>query len=163
MPILQTEMAKRLVRWQLSHTAPAPLALEHPVQEDLAAAADEIERLENALLGLMGLIELVSGRDDMPLEIREVLVTNHRTREALRVTEGKWLTGKDTAAPGGLTADYRDGWIAAIEAVSRHLDDEAAESDGLKGAIRHIGTMVRKNCLPPRRCGVEATATPQGE
>lgn len=42
-------MAKRLMRWQLSHEAPAPLALEHPVQEDLAAAADEIERLSAPL------------------------------------------------------------------------------------------------------------------
>lgn len=45
MPILKTEMAKRLVRWMLPHEQPAPLALEHPVQEDIAAAADEIERL----------------------------------------------------------------------------------------------------------------------
>ena len=49
MPILKTEMAKRLTRWMLPHTAPAPLQLEHPVQEVLAAAADEIERLDAQL------------------------------------------------------------------------------------------------------------------
>ena len=45
----KTELGKRLARWQLSHTAPAPLSIEHPVQADLAAAADEIERLSAAL------------------------------------------------------------------------------------------------------------------
>lgn len=48
MPILTTDLGKRLVRWQLSHTAPAPLSLDHPVQIDLAAAVDEIERLSAA-------------------------------------------------------------------------------------------------------------------
>lgn len=38
-------ISRRLVRWMLPHTAPAPLDLDHPVQADLAAAADEIELL----------------------------------------------------------------------------------------------------------------------
>lgn len=50
MPIVTSIMAKRLVRWQLAHTAPAHLRLEHPVQIDLAEAADEIEKL-HAVLG----------------------------------------------------------------------------------------------------------------
>lgn len=45
MPIPTTDIGKRLMRWQLAHTAPAPLSIDHPVQVDLAAAADEIERL----------------------------------------------------------------------------------------------------------------------
>lgn len=40
-----TELGRRLIRWQLSHTAPVPLSIDHPVQVDLAAAADEIEAL----------------------------------------------------------------------------------------------------------------------
>jgi hypothetical protein len=49
MPIPQNAIAKRLVRWMLPQEQPAPLSLEHPVQEDLAAAADEIERLRALL------------------------------------------------------------------------------------------------------------------
>lgn len=49
MPILKNETSKRLMRWMLPHTAPALLSLEHPVQEDLAAGADEIERLTGVL------------------------------------------------------------------------------------------------------------------
>lgn len=49
MPVPTTDLGKRLVRWQLSSTAPAPLNLDHPVQVDLAAAADEIERLHRLL------------------------------------------------------------------------------------------------------------------
>lgn len=45
MPTPTTELGKRLTRWQLAHTAPAPLSIDHPVQVDLAAAIDEIERL----------------------------------------------------------------------------------------------------------------------
>lgn len=48
MPIPTTELGKRLMRWQLAHTAPAPLSLDHPVQVDLAEAADEIESLSAA-------------------------------------------------------------------------------------------------------------------
>lgn len=35
----------RLTRWMLSHGQPAPLDLDHPAQEDIAWAADEILRL----------------------------------------------------------------------------------------------------------------------
>jgi len=49
MPIPKTKMAAKLMRWQSAHTAPAPLPLDHPVQVDLAEAADEIERLWAAL------------------------------------------------------------------------------------------------------------------
>lgn len=52
MPILKTELGKRLARWQLSHTAPSPLNIDHPVQIDLADAADEIERLSEKVLTL---------------------------------------------------------------------------------------------------------------
>lgn len=47
--------------------------------------------LENALTGLLGLITLVADRDDLPLPIRETLLTNHRTREANRATANLWL------------------------------------------------------------------------
>jgi hypothetical protein len=49
MPIPKTKMAERLMRWMLAHTAPAPLSIDHPVQVDIADAADEIERLSAAL------------------------------------------------------------------------------------------------------------------
>lgn len=46
MPKSTTPLTKRLARWMLAHEQPVPLALEHPAQQDLAEAADEIERLE---------------------------------------------------------------------------------------------------------------------
>jgi hypothetical protein len=61
MPILKNEVSKRLMRWMLPHTAPAPLSLDHPVQVDLAAAGDEIERFHTAL------IEILDAVDDMRL------------------------------------------------------------------------------------------------
>lgn len=36
MPIPRTEMSRRLMRWMLSGEQPAPLALDHPAQQDLA-------------------------------------------------------------------------------------------------------------------------------
>lgn len=45
MPIPRTEMSRRLMRWMLAQTAPAPLPLEHPAQQDMAEAADLIDML----------------------------------------------------------------------------------------------------------------------
>lgn len=50
---------ERLARWQLTHTAPAPLSIDHPVQDDIAAAADEIERLRALLDRYRGALEHV--------------------------------------------------------------------------------------------------------
>lgn len=49
MPKFTTPLTKRLVRWMLAHEQPAPLALEHPAQIDMAEAADEIEYLRDGL------------------------------------------------------------------------------------------------------------------
>lgn len=57
MPVLKTNLGRRLSRWQLAHTAPAPLSIDHPVQEDLAAAIDMIERLEDRAEKAKQLIE----------------------------------------------------------------------------------------------------------
>lgn len=40
-----------------------------------------------ALCGLVGLIQLLSARDDMPREIRAAISRNHRMVEALRILE----------------------------------------------------------------------------
>jgi hypothetical protein len=45
MPTFTNEIAKRCARWILLETSPAPLPMLHPVRDDMAAAADEIERL----------------------------------------------------------------------------------------------------------------------
>ena len=47
------------------------------------------ERTILALRGLVGLVEMVSRRDDMPVEIRNVLATNHRIIEAREVIVGQ--------------------------------------------------------------------------
>jgi len=49
MPLLRNQYAKNLARWQLAHTAPASLSIDHPAQVDMAEASDEIERLHSAL------------------------------------------------------------------------------------------------------------------
>ena len=57
MPILKNHVSKQLMRWMLPHTAPAPLSLDHPAQVDMAAAADEIERLHEALLSILDAVD----------------------------------------------------------------------------------------------------------
>lgn len=116
-----------------------------------ATAAVRIDELENALNSLLGLITLIADRDDLPLPIREALITSHRTREANRVTANSWLGD----ANPGMSADYRAGWIAAIEAASRYLDDIASHSTVNKEAVKIYGAGMRKDCLPPRLNGVE--------
>lgn len=44
-----TDLTKRLARWMLPSEQPAALDIDHPAQEDIAAACDEIERLRTAL------------------------------------------------------------------------------------------------------------------
>lgn len=43
-----------------------------------AVAADLIEHMEHVLSGMVGLVDLLLARDDLPPAIREVLATNHR-------------------------------------------------------------------------------------
>ncbi len=43
------EIAKRCARWILLETSPAPLPMLHPVRDDMAAAADEIDRLQKLI------------------------------------------------------------------------------------------------------------------
>lgn len=49
MPVPTTPLTKRLASWMLLHEQPEPLPLTHPIQDDVAAAWDEIERLRAAL------------------------------------------------------------------------------------------------------------------
>lgn len=51
MPVFKNPIAQRCARWILLATSPAPLPMLHPVRDDMAAAADEIERLGKILLG----------------------------------------------------------------------------------------------------------------
>jgi hypothetical protein len=51
-----------------------------PANAPLIAAAPSLKDGCNALIGL---IQLVCGRDDMPAEIREALQTSHRLEEAV--------------------------------------------------------------------------------
>lgn len=52
MPCFKNPVALRCVRWLLQATSPTHLPASHPVKDDLAAAADEIERMANALTAL---------------------------------------------------------------------------------------------------------------
>lgn len=52
MPAFTNPVAKQCARWILLGTSPTPLPMLHPVREDCAAAADEIDRLTNALVAL---------------------------------------------------------------------------------------------------------------
>jgi hypothetical protein len=56
---------------------PSPSAVE------LSACHERIEELTQALNGMIGLIVLVSGRDDISPELREVFNNNHRIAAAL--------------------------------------------------------------------------------
>ncbi len=65
MPIPQNATAKELMRWMLLHEQPADLPLDHPAQEAIAKAADEIERLQGIVNGRsMSGCERCGMRDD---------------------------------------------------------------------------------------------------
>jgi hypothetical protein len=49
---------------------------------ELIAAYERIEDLQNALRGLIGLCQLVAGRDDISPDVREALTTSHRLIDA---------------------------------------------------------------------------------
>lgn len=49
---------------------------------ELVNAYDRIEDLQNALKGLLGLCQLVAGRDDVLPGVREALTTSHRIVDA---------------------------------------------------------------------------------
>jgi hypothetical protein len=52
--------------------------------------------LQNGCRALLGLIELIHGRDDITPELREVLETNHRIAEAeaaLKASESSSVSG----------------------------------------------------------------------
>lgn len=57
MPVFTNDVAKRCVRWLLQATAPAHLHPDHPVKDDLAAAADEIERYHKALIDILDVVD----------------------------------------------------------------------------------------------------------
>lgn len=47
----------------------------------------KVRKLRDATNGLLGLLQLISVREDVSDELREVLRTNHRVEEARRVLE----------------------------------------------------------------------------
>jgi len=51
-------------------------------QNLFADAADQIERLRDALLGVVGLVELVSLRDDLPCGLDDLMRLSHRMTDA---------------------------------------------------------------------------------
>lgn len=50
-------------------------------QRRIARLWDERNQLYGYVQGLLGLLQLVRGRDDMPAEISDVLNTNHRATD----------------------------------------------------------------------------------
>lgn len=57
------------------------------------AALLQIQELRNALNGLMGLVQLIQSRADLPEDLHRNLTTNHRYQEAMRLSEpcdGTW-------------------------------------------------------------------------
>lgn len=52
---------------------------------ELINAYDRIEDLQNALNGLLGLIQLVAGRQDISPEVRDALTTGHRIVDAVEL------------------------------------------------------------------------------
>lgn len=51
---------------------------------DLGAERDELLGFVN---GLLGLVQLITSRDDLPREIREAMLSNHRYVDALAYVE----------------------------------------------------------------------------
>lgn len=49
---------------------------------ELIAAYERIEDLQNAVRGLLGLIQLVAGRPDISPEVRDAITTSHRVFDA---------------------------------------------------------------------------------
>jgi hypothetical protein len=62
MPVPTTEIGRRLARWQLTHTAPAHLSIDHPVQADLAAAADKLDAAKKAADAILAPLTMEVGR-----------------------------------------------------------------------------------------------------
>lgn len=56
--------------------------------EEINDLEDERTDTRRALCGLLGLVDLLLMRRDLPPEVREVLRNNHRVAEARRVVEG---------------------------------------------------------------------------
>jgi primosomal protein N' len=62
------------------------------LRKQLDAAEAECERLRDALNGLIGLVQLVSMRGDMPTGLDDLMMLNHRMTEAkaaIAAGEGK--------------------------------------------------------------------------
>jgi hypothetical protein len=91
------------------------------------------ERTLDALKGLLGLVEIIAGRNDLPSEIRVALETNHRTIEAIDVIEAVSPTSlADTFARtwsnrmriGAAEGFRREGLTASEVAGAVNLLDE---------------------------------------
>lgn len=77
---------------------------DHEVGALLAAAPE----LFDALNGLRGLLQLISGREDVTPELREVLRTNHRVQEAERVIFELAVPARPAEEPTPLHVEVKD-------------------------------------------------------
>lgn len=57
------------------------------LEAEVARLREERDQLFNYVRGLIGLTQLIRGRDDVPAEVKESLRTNHRVTDA-----GAYLT-----------------------------------------------------------------------
>lgn len=72
------ELSAALREWAKTPLVPAPVVRE---------AADELDKVYDALSGLIGLCVLVRGRNDCPAEIKEALTDSHRLADALSLLD----------------------------------------------------------------------------
>jgi hypothetical protein len=98
--------------------------------EACKAAVDDwwTERTFDALKGLLGLVEIIAGRDDLPSEIRVVLETNHRTIEAVEVIEA--------VSPTSLADTFARTWSGRMKiGPADGLRPEPLTASAVAGAV----------------------------
>lgn len=140
MPTPTTEIGMRLVRWQLAHTAPAPLCISHPVQADLAAAADEIERL-NALLNTPEIEDFIQA---IPLEAAHQVERWGADNDAGKTAfDWFWLIGylSQKAATAAIAGD--------VEKAKHHTISTAAALANWHKALSGGDNKMRPGIMPP--------------
>lgn len=71
-----------------------------PAVDRAIAHLSRLDELRDATLGLIGLVQMISHRDDLPAEIRNVLLTNHRFVDACAVVGFTPDTGSSSTKEG---------------------------------------------------------------
>lgn len=110
------EIAKRCARWILLETSPAPLPMLHPVRDDMAAAADEIDRLQKLIPNEP---QASSAGNASEENIAEIVYDAFPYRNGDSRHEGKpsWVPGGNS-----LMQDRARQAARAIIALSRHIN-----------------------------------------